>query len=78
MNDTVRLLAVSLALALVPAGAPEPLKAVRVGRLYTGREVLSPGVVLFEKGKVSAVGRDLPIPAGPGRVVDMPDRKSVV
>jgi imidazolonepropionase-like amidohydrolase len=30
-------------------------------------------VVVFEKGKIAAVGRDLPIPAGPGRVVDLPE-----
>src|SRR5690349_11038945 len=80
MNDTVILsvLAGALALAPVPAvpgapaAVPEPVKAVRVGRLFTGKETLSPGVVLLSGGKVAAVGKDLPIPAGPGRVVDLP------
>ena len=66
------LLAGLLAVPSAPT-SPEPVKAVRVGRLFTGKEVLEPAVVLFKDGKIAKVGRDLPIPPGPGRVVEMPE-----
>ena len=63
--------------ALAPAAraadpAPvEPVAVVRAGTLFTGTEVLSPGVVVLEKGKVVSVGKSLPAGAR-GRVVDLP------
>jgi imidazolonepropionase-like amidohydrolase len=46
---------------------------VRVGTLHTGREVLAPGVVVIEGGKVRSVGREIPTPAPEGRVIDLPE-----
>ena len=56
--------------AAVRAGA-EPVAAVRVGRLFTGKEWIEGGVVVLSGGKVASVGRAAP-PAGAGRVVDLP------
>ena len=64
------------AAAAAAAGAPpptadEPVVAVRAGSVFTGREVLSPGVVVLEKGKVVSVSKEPP--AGlRGRVLDLP------
>ena len=54
------------------AGAPGAVSAVRVGRLFTGTETLTPGVVVIAGGRVVSVGRDLPPSVGAGRVVDLP------
>ncbi|MFN0057209.1 MAG: amidohydrolase family protein [Planctomycetota bacterium] len=53
----------SLAVAADPEPAPQVI-AIRVGRIYTGQgEVLERGVLLINGGRITAVGRDLVIPA---------------
>lgn len=62
----------------VPAGAPPAsappgaaLAALRVGRLWTGTEWLSPGAVLLSGGRILSAGKEAAAP-GAGRVVDLP------
>jgi imidazolonepropionase-like amidohydrolase len=43
-----------------------------VGRLFTGKEVLSPGWVVLSGGKVVSAGKDPPASPPPGRRVDLP------
>jgi len=42
---------------------------IRAGTIHTGRELLHGGAVLVENGKITAVGRTVPVPRG-ARVVD--------
>ena len=63
--------ALAAALPASPAPSAESLGAVRVGHLFTGTELLEPGVVVLAGGKVASVGRALP-PGTAGRVVDLP------
>ncbi len=51
--------------------SPPTVAAVRVGHLFTGSGEAGPGTVLIAEGRITAVGKDLPLPAG-ARVLDLP------
>jgi imidazolonepropionase-like amidohydrolase len=82
MSETplVRPVLLAALLALAPAagaapGTDAPPKrpapvAVRVGHLFTGTEVHTPGVVTLSGGKVASVGKDVPVGAG---ALDFPE-----
>jgi N-acetylglucosamine-6-phosphate deacetylase len=50
----------------------QPL-AIRAGQLITPTKVMKPGVVVIEEGKISALGRDIAIPAE-AQVIDAGDK----
>jgi len=60
--------------AAVPAATPEPAVVLRAAHLFdgSGDQLVSPGVVVVEAGKVVAAGSAPAIPAG-ARVVDLGD-----
>ncbi|MBL8962065.1 MAG: amidohydrolase family protein [Gemmatimonadetes bacterium] len=68
----VCVLAGALALLAGPVAAQSAVTIVRAARLIDGRggAVISPAVVRIEGERITAVGRDVPVPAG-ARVIDL-------
>src|SRR5436190_3708477 len=69
---TMQLLALALSLFLQAEDPAQPKTlALRGARIYTGsRAPLDAGIVLIEKGKIAAVGKDVAIPTG-AQVLDV-------
>src|SRR5205809_2496671 len=61
---TMQLLAVLLSLLLQAEETTQPkVTVIRGARIYTGAgPTLDGGVILIEKGRIAAIGKDVPVP----------------
>ncbi|MGI9013205.1 MAG: amidohydrolase family protein [Phycisphaerales bacterium] len=57
----------------VHASADDSVTAIKVARIHVGNgEVIEPGIIIIENGRITAVGADVNIPGG-AKIIDMPE-----